>query len=54
MDQGINGYTGTLGVGFAAATPPELVAAIPEPTTALLATLGLLAFTLPRHRNVCR
>jgi len=31
----------------------RLVAAIPEPTTAFLAAVGLLAFTLPRRRNVC-
>jgi hypothetical protein len=47
-----NGHTGTLGVGFAGATAPEILSAVPEPGTwaLLLAGAGLLG--LRRLRTV--
>lgn len=38
-----NGHTGTLGVGFAGATSPEILSSVPEPATGLLLLVGGLA-----------
>jgi DNA-binding SARP family transcriptional activator len=51
-----NGHTGTLGVGFAGATAPEILSAVPEPGTwaLLLAGAGLAGPAPPAHRGVRR
>jgi hypothetical protein len=36
-----NGHTGTLGVGFAGATAPEILSAVPEPGSLLLLLAGM-------------
>ena len=50
VDSSANGFTGTLGTGFAGATTPLFVSATPEPASAAL-LLGSGAMLLPRRRR---
>ena len=47
-----NGHTGTLGLGFAGATAPEILSAVPEPGTWALMLAGVACLGLRRcHRS---